>query len=245
MGIHGERELQVFRDFVADASLDVDAPSIEKVDPPLPDLRCRNLDGQILHFEVSEILDPGYAALLRRFHDGRVAAKSFYENLSAEQREVFDERFADSSIFLNYTNEATTRHRMQCLPAVFDFLLSLPPNRPKSFELDESLPSPYLERIAIYRDHQRSKPLFESAFGTSTNASAITVVQKKIAKTYVADGPISLLAFWYDQPMLPEGIWLEDVERYIQEVLDESIFAECWLYDWANRKVMLRKTKER
>ena len=99
---------------------------------------------------------------------------------------------------------------------------------------------PYLERISIYRDHTRSSPLFESAFGTSTNASPITVVQKKLQKNYSADGPISLLAFWYDQPMLPDDIWLEDVERYIEQSLDGSVFADCWVYDWSKRRITLQ-----
>lgn len=245
MPAHRDRELAVFHDFAVDARLEVDLSSIEKMDPPYPDIRCRAEDGRTLHFEISEILDPEYAALLTRFRDGRLAAKGYYERLSEPKLSVFNERFADSSIFLNYVNDATSRQRDQSLPAIFDFLLSLPPNRPKAVEFEESLPSPIVERIAVYRDHGPSKPLFESAFGTNTNASALTVVKKKVKKTYRADGSVSLLAFWYEQPMLPDDVWQADVERYIEDSLHGSIFVDCWVYDWSSRTVKLRRPQQR
>ena len=241
MPSHGERELEVFRDFAADAKLPVDLASIEKMDPPYPDIRCRSQEGTHLYFEISEVLDPDYASLLTRFHDGRLGTQRYYEALPELKRAAFDERFSDSSIFLNYTNDSTSRQRENSLPAIFDFLLTLSSERPQSVSFDEDLPSPHLERIAIYRDHKRSRPLFESAFGTSTNASPVTVVQKKVKKTYQADGPVSLLAFWYQQPMLPDDVWLGDVEGYIEECMEGSIFADCWVYDWGRREIKLRR----
>lgn len=243
MPSHDERELAVFRDFAADAKLAVDVSSIEKMQPPYPDIRCRGHDGDFLHFEISEIIDSDYASLLKRFHEARAAAKRYYENLGSEKRLLFDERFSDSSIFLNFLNDATFRQREQSLPAIFDFLLALPEDRPKEVMLEESLPSTCLENISIYRDHSRSKPLFESAFGTSSNASAITVLQKKLRKTYRTDGSISLLAFWYEQPMLPEDIWLEDVDRFVQQTLEDSTFAEFWVYDWSRREIKLKRSQ--
>lgn len=241
MRSHAERELEVFRDFAADAKLSIDLASIEKMEPPYPDIRRRSKEGTKLHFEISEILDPDYASLLTRFHDGRLGSQRYYEALPEPERAAFDERFADGSIFLNYANDSTSRQREKSLPAVFKFLLTLSSKRPKSVSFDENLPSPYLERIAIYRDHKRSKPLFESAFGTSTNASPVTVVQKKVKKTYKADGPVSLLAFWYQQPMLPDDVWLSDVERYTEQCMEGSIFADCWVYDWGRREIKLRR----
>jgi hypothetical protein len=57
----GAHEVEVLRLFVAAAGLPIDATSIEKRDPPEPDIRCRDAVSGPVAFELVEQCDPTLA----------------------------------------------------------------------------------------------------------------------------------------------------------------------------------------
>ena len=58
---HGDRELAIFHGFSEKCALGIDAASIEKRDPPEPDILCRTVSGESIAFELVEALDSDLA----------------------------------------------------------------------------------------------------------------------------------------------------------------------------------------
>jgi hypothetical protein len=63
-GKQDENEVRAFQDFVAQARLPVVPESVQKRDPPEPDILCRLKNGEQLAFELVEICHPKNAAFL-------------------------------------------------------------------------------------------------------------------------------------------------------------------------------------
>lgn len=61
-----QRELRVFHDFRARSNLPIDPESVEKRDPPEPDILCRHRDEGLIAFELVELCDPRIASALGR-----------------------------------------------------------------------------------------------------------------------------------------------------------------------------------
>lgn len=57
-----QRELRVFRDFLTRSNLPIDPDSVEKRDPPEPDILCRHRDEGLIAFELVELCDPNIAS---------------------------------------------------------------------------------------------------------------------------------------------------------------------------------------
>ena len=57
----GELELQIFRRFLAVASLPYDAKTAKKRNPPEPDILCAHVKEGPVAFELVEICDPNFA----------------------------------------------------------------------------------------------------------------------------------------------------------------------------------------
>jgi hypothetical protein len=57
----GAHEVEVFRRFIVAANLPIDAGSVEKRNPPEPDIRCNDAVGGHLAFELVELCDPTLA----------------------------------------------------------------------------------------------------------------------------------------------------------------------------------------
>lgn len=57
----GVVEIELFRRFVDAAELPIDLSSIEKRDPPEPDILCQHLKDGPIHFELVELCDPNIA----------------------------------------------------------------------------------------------------------------------------------------------------------------------------------------
>lgn len=56
-----EVEIPVFREFIYYGSLALDPDSVQKREPPEPDLLCRTTNGEVVAFELVEICDSNLA----------------------------------------------------------------------------------------------------------------------------------------------------------------------------------------
>jgi hypothetical protein len=61
--IKGEREVRIFREFLATSQLPIDPYSVQKRSPPEPDILCTHAQEGLIAFELVEICDPNLASL--------------------------------------------------------------------------------------------------------------------------------------------------------------------------------------
>lgn len=97
---------QAFRDFVARSSLPVVSKSIQKRDPPEPDIPCWLEDGNQLAFELVEICHPNNAAFSSGVGARTDLIERTYQNLPSDIRARFDGRFANTPLSFEFRPEA-------------------------------------------------------------------------------------------------------------------------------------------
>ena len=68
----GNREIEIFSQFVSTSKLPIDPATIEKGEPPEPDILCTQLDEGPLAFELVEICDPNLAEFMATVTEGGV-----------------------------------------------------------------------------------------------------------------------------------------------------------------------------
>jgi hypothetical protein len=67
----GAREVTIFEQFVKLSGMPVDPRSIEKREPPEPDILCTHVEQGCLAFELVELCDSTIAQLVSRARDGQ------------------------------------------------------------------------------------------------------------------------------------------------------------------------------
>jgi hypothetical protein len=70
--IKGAREIEIFSRFVPASKLPFDLNTIEKRQPPEPDILCTHLDDGAVAFELVEICDPNLAEFMSTVTEGGV-----------------------------------------------------------------------------------------------------------------------------------------------------------------------------
>jgi hypothetical protein len=66
----GMREVEIFSRFVSSAELPIDLDTIEKCNPPEPDILCAHRDDGPVAFELVEICDPNLAEFFSTVDEG-------------------------------------------------------------------------------------------------------------------------------------------------------------------------------
>jgi hypothetical protein len=114
-----EQELSVFREFVTASSLSIISESIEKRDPPEPDIFCTLTDGNTLAVELVEIID---RSMMKRTSD-----KFELEN---ELKRAYDaspvDRLDDAGVTIAFTNDSSSQRRKSSIKPIIEALASLP-----------------------------------------------------------------------------------------------------------------------
>jgi hypothetical protein len=137
-------ETSAFRNFLEHSYLAAVPDSIEKRNPPEPDILCRLTDNCQLAFELVEICHPGNAAFVGSAGTVGRLLEETYQNLAGELRDRFDSRFAGSP-YLSPSVPEQQSTEFAVLPRVFADPLSKSENdeeyRPSSAAMARSLTS--------------------------------------------------------------------------------------------------------
>ena len=103
---HAQKEIEIFRSFVAASGLDIDVSSIEKREPPEPDILCC-IDGNKVAFELVELIDDKLACRsnnqVRLMEQFRCA----YEACSADERVAIDRSVGDALIYVTFRDNVS------------------------------------------------------------------------------------------------------------------------------------------
>ena len=220
----------MFRLFAQSAKLQIPPKSIEKRDPPKPDICCELAEYGRTCFELVETIDTSLAqAVAGQFR--------LQETLRDEATRVL-RGFADALIFVRYVRSALVQHRVQSVPALVAYLGGLA----AGFEGDVMVPAGSSLSVTVRSVHVTRGgfvgPVFQVEAGTFISDPVIERIKSKFNKRYETENRIELLAFYELQPTQRAEMKLPEVEAFVQANLHASQFSRVWIFDVGNRTVL-------
>ena len=131
------KEIKVFKDFVAAAVPSIVQETVQKREPPEPDILCEDSIEGYRAFELVELLDKGYAH--RRGHRVKELEIEAYKQLSCTKKAAFDRHFGNASLNFSYVDNLTETQREKIIPCVLEKLMALPEGFTKTLRMPRRL----------------------------------------------------------------------------------------------------------
>ena len=211
-------ELAIFKSFATVCALPIITKSIEKRDPPEPDVKCNVEGGGTIAFELTELIDRGFANMLGKQIDTKTELEKHYNLLENRERQKIFIKYSDAIIFIHFENSLSLRQRKQLFPNIFKHLLSLN----DSFEGNTLDHDPKfkgkLKWITVSRGV--NGPIFDDVPVSAIGDPTVTSIKAKFLKKYSTKYPLHLLSFIDLNPMFPDHIWLPSASEYTKKILN-------------------------
>ncbi len=233
---HKKREIAIFESFAKICDLPFRLDSIEKKNPPKPDIQCEVMGNGFIAFELVEIIDRNFANVFGKQIDTKKELSKFYSNLPCEKRIRFDKLYSNALIFPRFQNKCTLRQRVKLVPIIFDHLLTLN----EQFE-DDTFENTLehrerLEGISISRGGFNG-PLFDVGFGGSIGDPTVSAINSKFEKRYESEHPLHLLGYIDLNPMFPVDIWFPSLENFVKVSMQKCQFEKVWVFDCRKNEI--------
>jgi hypothetical protein len=235
---HSSREKKIFSCFAKVSGLWIQPESIEKHQPPEPDILC-TIEGEgTVAFEMVEIIDE---TLARRTY-GQIKLheifKQAYEDLLPGNYTSFKEKFHNALIYVRFCSTASSRIRGNAIPMILDLLMETDTEFTGSLAPPHESPlSEAVKSINISRG-EFTGPCFDVEAAGSFADPTIERLATKLTKNYRTLHPVELLAYYELQPVLPESTWVPRVQEYVRQNLPRSLFRRVWIFDIGTKAVM-------
>ena len=225
---HAEKELGVFRRFAE--SQGIDSSTVEKSDPPEPDITCLTATGERVGFELAEVVDQELAQAVHGKIRLQQRFKAAYDELPGDQQARINEAVGDCLLNVCYNPHVTFSQRVQLIPAVFDEVTRIPHESADDWDPPETSPLHGLVRtIMVSRGIQRG-PLFDVEAGGWIADPMPDRIAGKFSKTYETDDPIELLLYYDIHPDVGR-IGLDEIGKTVHANLSSSPFRRVWVFD--------------
>jgi len=223
-------ELEVFKLFAEHCSMKITLDSIEKRQPPEPDILCLTDEGTNVFFELVRIVDPtlakGVSTQVKLQRD--LEAKSNYE--------TFQRKYENACIALHFKKDLSKQARCNAIPAIISVLEELSGGFEGVVDLNAKGLSSYLERCDISRGDFVG-PSFYVACVTSVADYTLNTISDKLKRSYTVSGPLHLLAY-FDLHVMDAGTeWAPDLLEEIRLRLSNSTFEGVWLFHTVTREI--------
>jgi hypothetical protein len=224
-------ELRVFRLFVDSARLAVPPESIQKRQPPEPDIQCERGDHGCTFFELVEIVDSDLARAVGN-------QVTFQKRLSDAAENHGLRGLSDGLIFIRFAPASTGPQRNRAIPRLMVLLQELP----NGFRGDVSLPddaalSEAVRKVRVTRGDFVG-PSFQVDGATFISDPVIERIDGKFRKRYETPNRLELLAFYELHPTQRAEVPLPAVEQFVRNNLESSQFSRVWVFDAENRAVL-------
>ena len=236
-----QRELAVFRRFAETCRLSIDVSSIEKRDPPEPDILC-TVDGECdVAFELVEVTDEDHKSdtntklqLERDYWD-------YYTGLPAGLRGDFGKLYGKAFIGIWYDDGLSMREKRQAIPVVFDFLREQAPAYQGHQGQDRPHPTSPLGKAGIRRITVKHRDYAQPEFdiqesGTRFAGPVYAPFLKKLGNQYTTSAPIELLAYLELQPLMTG--WQQRLDAAIAAHQPPSAFRRVWVFRYEPPEVL-------
>lgn len=235
---HSSREMKIFSRFAAVCGLPIRPGSIEKCQPPEPDILCTVEGEGPVAFEMVEIIDEDLARRTYgqiKFHG---LFEQAYEDLPPDNYGSFKKKFHNALIYVRFCSIASSRIRGNAIPMIFNLLMETgtefigtltPPQESPLYEAVKDVNVSRGEFIG---------PCFDVEAVGSFADPTIERIATKFRKNYRTPYPVELLAYYELQPVLPESTWVPRVQEYVRQNLQGSLFRRVWIFDIGTEAVM-------
>ncbi len=233
-----DHELDVFRRFAAIAGLSP-LDGGEKRPRSEPDILFKSVTGERTAFELVELLDEEYRGRIGLLFGTKAALQSHYENLPPEKhRGILTKVWKRVALLslLHSSDFQETQSRFRCH---LDELLALPIGfEGEALEASPSLAGS-LEGVTISRGRFVG-PIFDPESIGWIGDPTVAAIQKKFRKTYVTPHSIELLAHIETNPMLPDEVWMTDLEEFLARQQQPLPFRRIWVFDVTAGEIKFR-----
>jgi hypothetical protein len=225
------RELKIFSTFAKACGLPIQPNSIEKRQPPEPDILCMIEGEGPVAFEMVEIIDEDLARRTYgqiKFHG---LFEQAYKDLQPDRYESFRKKFHNALIYVKFYSTASSRIRGNAIPMILDLLMGTETNfigtltPPQESPLYEAVKGIDVSRGGFIG------PCFDVEAVGSFADPTIERIDTKFQKNYRTLYPVELLAYYELQPVLPESTWVPRVQEYVRQNLQGSLFRRVWIFD--------------
>ncbi len=233
-----DRELEVVERFLVARGMPRDALSIEKRQPPEPDVLVRHSDGSCVALELVEVLEQNYANNRHGSHGTKVAVEEFFGKLPSKARARFKAKYSDSLLFFRFVRGSSLNRRRRVFPEAFDKLLNLDDGfTGVALEQDAAL-SGVLTSVRIGRGRFKG-PKFDVPSGGWVADPTTRLIQRKFSKSYITDHPRQLLAYVDLNPMFPEAVWRGNLLDFLGAQPAPLPFERFWIFDYRRTQILL------
>lgn len=232
-------ELSVFKNFVSASGLPILAKSIEKRDPPEPDILCEIVGDGLVAFELVELLESDFAESKNLFINTEVSLRKYYKNLPENDKAKFINKYNNATLYYSFYEKLNLRKRDKLFGQIFDHLLKLDDGFIGRNLNDKSIKG--LKYIKIKRGNYNGPSFQVEHSGTFSNP-IIEIIKKKTKKNYITNHTIELIVY------IDQGCMLSDYDYncYFNELntlIENSHFRRIWIHD-NNRIQILYKFPE-
>jgi len=232
----GKREVQIVKKFAAICPYKINLNSINKKDPPEPDILCKLENGLELSFELVECLDN----LIAKTPSDQVSLKYLLDDeknkLPLCKRMRFKRKYKNALIYIAFNKKYSLMRRKRSIPYLVNFLLNLDENQIKKDEIELN-GCPEIKWFSIRRGVYVG-PMFRVGGFTPFGEPTLRKIKGKFNKKYPTKNKIDLLAYYALQPEIPKNHWLSDTEDYVKDNITNSPFNRVWIYSFTKNKIL-------
>jgi|SRR6516165_6562975 hypothetical protein len=198
---HEEKELRAFKAFAGTVDLGIVMNSIQKRDPPEPDILCRLENGSHVAFELVEILNPRNAAFVGGAPRLSALIEDAYNQMPPDLKQKFDARFVNSPISFRFQASASQNLIKSRLPTIMAEIANQNTDDDQNWEFSDGVRKVLASARRRGRVDVSGRPSFNIAGEFSPEDDVVRLILGKMSKTYQSDHPIEL-------PMLNRGAGL-------------------------------------
>lgn len=223
-----ETELGVFRRFASLCPHDIQMDSIEKRQPPEPDIYCTLCGGEGLTFELVEVVDQSMA----RRHSDKLKLEMILRR-AYEKSPV--KGLDDATIVIFFDEHASITQRKSSIADLLDLLSSLPSRFAGRVPLQGIAAAGVVRKVVVSRECMDG-PYFGINDVGSFGDPALSRILRKLSKSYAASAPLELLAYYnLQQPDFGTG-WEPNLCG-LPAALAESQFRRVWVFNVPDKRI--------
>ena len=230
MSERSETELSVFHRFIEIARFAVLPDSVEKRNPPEPDVRCRTTRGEAVAFELVEVCNFRNARFQFSAHLISASLMTAYQALPVDTRRVFDGLFISRPLSFHFKPEASAISIRNALPSLLTELTTTPE---VDGEFIDFLPrvSKVVAKVRLGGRLNDPDAVNFNIGGHFDPTVSVDAISAKLTRSYQSDCPVELLAYVGAFAMGNDRSCRQSVLRLLQE-RGLGQFRRIRLLDW-------------
>lgn len=229
---HAKGELTVFRSFMSACPLAIIPNSIRKRQPPEPDILCEIDGGDLLAFEITEIVDPGVARRLYSRLELENQFQAACRKLPHPKQEIFELR----AVSVAFREEASQRAKEKIVPTIIQWVIEAGSGCHGDLTIPNSA-TKIVRRVKVRPDELVGPTFSVSGFG-SYGDTTVETIANKLNRTYEGDSPKELLVYYGIQGEHPKELWQPQLERLLVDEFSGSPFRRVWVFNFGSGEIL-------